>query len=77
MNSVFFTGLETPSAWLEFVLGFAALTMASALPGPRYYRRRLVVASWVSPAPWRYWQRARASFAVMDPKALAAAFSQI
>src|SRR5947209_8600284 len=42
MNNSSVVGLAAQSAWVGALLGLAALTMASANPDRRYYRRELV-----------------------------------
>ncbi len=66
-----------PGAWLEVVLGFTALTMASGYPSWRCYARRRTVASWLSLAPLPMLAVGSSLAGVMYCEALAAAFSQI
>lgn len=77
MNTLSFAGLMTPSAWLEVLLGFTALTVASAYPGRRRFSRQRVVSSWLSLAPLPMLAVGSSLVWVMYPEALAAAFGQI
>jgi hypothetical protein len=77
MNNLSSVGPAVQTAWLEILLGFTALTMASAYPDRRCFGRQRIVASWLSLAPLAILAAASGLVGVMYPEALAAAFSQI
>jgi len=77
MSNSSFVGLAAQSAWFGVLLGFTALTMASAYPDRRYHGAEQVVASWLSLAPLAILAAGSGLVAVMYPEALAAAFGQI
>jgi hypothetical protein len=77
MNTLSFGGLAAQSAWLEDVLGFTALTIASAYPDRRCFSGRRAVAAWLSLATLPILAAGSGVVAMMYPETLAAAFSQI
>jgi hypothetical protein len=77
VNTLSSAGLAAQSAWLEILLGFTALTMASAYPDGSCFGPRRVVASWLSLAPLAMLAVGSSLVGMMYPEVLIAAFSQI
>jgi len=77
MNNLSSVGPAVQTAWLEILLGFTALTMASTYPIGSSFGPGRVVASWLSLAPLAMLAAGSGLVGVMYPEALAAAFGQI
>jgi hypothetical protein len=77
MNTLSFAGVAAQSAWLEIVLCFTALTIASAYPDRRCFSHRRAVAAWLSIVALPILAAGSGVVAMMYPETLAAAFSQI